>query len=543
MKSRPRWILVTALVFIFAGVFQVAGQKDKEKKKMAPKDVGRIVATGDKLLSEGKTADAGGAYLAVFQEDPANGPVALKLARVYAALEEWENAAKTFDAAAANLTGPVQGEAYAGRASADVQRSKFKEGAEAARKAIELNPAVTSAYTDLAYSLLKLGSVDEALAAARKAIEVSPQSALAQATLGHAVLSRGDVAEAEAAFKKAIELDANSADAYAGLATIQFGKKDYDGTIASATKALDLNSGLTQAYAVRGRAQNEKGNADAAYSDLAMAITVNPEDADSHLAYAQVHKRQGNRDMAINAYRKALEVNPNLKGANLELGELLVIKQDYGGALEALQKAPESAQSALWIGTAYDKQKQFDAALQAYDKAIQLDPNAAAAYHARGKVLREQKKDAAGAVAALEKATSLSPDNPDYQTDLGLALYDSKQVDRSLEVLGKAAATPNYKNAMGFAFLGVGHKDKQNFSNAAEWFEKASAASPTWGLPHWGLAWSYFGLIKKGCPCGPEDQERVAKIKEHYDKAASLGVNDPALGSRVDLLVKGEKLK
>ena len=124
-----------------------------------------------------------------------------------------------------------------------------------------------------------------------------------------------------------------------------------------------------------------------------------------------------------------------------------------------------------------------------------------------------------------------------------MALYDAKQVDRAGDVLRKAVGTPDYRNPLGFGVFGLTLKDKQNFAEAVGWFEKAAVGSPKWWLPHWGAAWSHFGLIKKGCPCGPEDEERVRKIKEHYDQMIALQGKDPALEQRVDALVKGQKVK
>jgi superkiller protein 3 len=254
--------------------------------------------------------------------------------------------------------------------------------------------------------------------------------------------------------------------------------------------------------------------------------------------------------MAAASYRKALELDANLKGAYLELGEILVAKGDHSAAVEVLQKAtekmPDSAPAFQLLGTAQEKQKQVDEALASFSKAAELDPKLAEAHYWRGKLLHEQKKDVAAALPSLEKAAELDPTDADIVTDYGVALYDGKQLDKAMTTLQKATAMPDYKNVKGMTYMGVLYREpgpNQNFPEAAKWFGKAAEALPNWGLPHWGLAWSLFGQIKKGCPCGPEDDERVTRIKEHAEKAASLGVNDPALMQRAEALAKGEKLK
>jgi hypothetical protein len=83
----------------------------------------------------------------------------------------------------------------------------------------------------------------------------------------------------------------------------------------------------------------------------------------------------------------------------------------------------------------------------------------------------------------------------------------------------------------------------QGFAEAIEPFQRAAEALPNWGQPHIGMAWATFAQIPKGCPCGPEDEERVKFTTEHYQKAVELGMADPALKERVDVLGRGEKIK
>jgi tetratricopeptide (TPR) repeat protein len=135
------------------------------------------------------------------------------------------------------------------------------------------------------------------------------------------------------------------------------------------------------------------------------------------------------------------------------------------------------------------------------------------------------------------------PENPEVLSELGVALYETKQPDRAIQALQKAVAAPGYENAMGFAVLGLALKDRQNYAEALGHFEKAAALQPKWWLPHWGAAWSHFGLIKKGCPCGEADDQRVKTMKTHYDAMTSLQGKDPALEARVDALLKGQKIK
>jgi hypothetical protein len=96
---------------------------------------------------------------------------------------------------------------------------------------------------------------------------------------------------------------------------------------------------------------------------------------------------------------------------------------------------------------------------------------------------------------------------------------------------------------MGYGVLGLAFKDKGDYTQALGYLDKAIVLEPKWWMPHWGAAWSHFALIKKGCPCGPDDDARVQKMQAHFDQVMSLGGADPALADRVKLLAAGQKVR
>jgi tetratricopeptide (TPR) repeat protein len=542
VTKHARWFAVLLLVAL-AATPAAGGQ---EKKKPSPKEIKQLTAEGDRLLAAGKRVEARAYYLKVVTDDPTNAPVALKLARLSADAGDWSSTIAAYTIVVTSGQGPEVADAHAGLAAAYVRTSKLQEAAENARKAIALNPSLGEAHVHLAYSLMRMGS-DEALAAAEKAAAASPTSALAHATLGEALLSKGDTGEAERAVRRALELDEKLGDAHAALAEVQYRKKDFAGAVASASRALELAPSLSRVYTIRGKAAYAQGRASTAQSDLTMALTVSPNDAEVHLFVARLRRRDGNDALAVEGYRRAMELDPGLGEAHLELGEMLFDKGDLTGARDLLAKGvqlrPEASRGHGLLGMIAEREKQVDAALASYARALELDGNWAEVHRLRGNLLRLEKKDIAGALASLEKAAALKPENPDYLTDLGVTLYDAKQADRAIELLQKAAGTPDYKNPMGHAVLGVALKDRTLFADALGHFEKAAALAPKWWLPHWGAAWSEFGLIKKGCPCGPEDDERVQKMKGHFDQMTGLKGEDPALAQRVEALLKGQKIK
>lgn len=539
---------VTAVIF---GVLLLAcpaqsQERKQEQKKMSAQELKRMLGEADRLLAAGNPIEARKYYLAVVEQQPGNVPAVLKLARTSEQIQDWDGAISAYKTVAAGAQGVEKAEGHAGLAAAYSRTGQFREAADQARQAIQLNPAAAPPHATLAYSLVRLGSTEDALAAAQKAIELAPTSALAHLTLGEGLLAAGKPAEAEHALGKALELDPKSADAHAALGEIQHRKGDSAGAVSSASKALEINPNLARAYLVRGKANHARGQTLLAQPDLTTGLKRDPSDAEAYVAFAQI-VRSSNPTSAADSYRKALALDPTLGIAYLELAEILVRQGDHTSARQSLEKAierlPQSAHAHYLLGVVSEKEKNLDRALQEYSRASELDPKVAESHHARGKLLRDQKKDTTGALASFEKAVELNPSNAQFLTDFGVVLYDAKQADKAGEVLRKAVAMPDYNNPIGFGVLGLVLKDKQNYAEALGWFEKAGALSAKWWLPPWGAAWSHFGVIKKGCPCGPEDDERVRKIKEYYDRMVVLGGSDAALEQRVDALAKGQKIK
>lgn len=531
-------------VLVFAGA--PADGPAQETRKLSRRDVERLIAEADKLVAARQLTDARQRLQLVIQQDPTNAPLALKLARICESLADWDCAGTSYQLAIANATGSDKADAHTGLAAVHLRRGNYRDAAENARAAIALNPSNTSAHVTLASSLVRGGATDS-LPAAQKAVEMAPANADAHMALAEAFAREGKHVEAENSLRKVLEIEPKSAAAQARMAELLFRKGDFDGAIASAGAALTLDKELRRMYSIRGRAHYEKGNEDAAISDLQHAVSLMPDEAAAHVVLGRIYQRRKNPDQAAHYYKQAAARETQAGEGLLGLADVLAAKRDFAAAREPIERVaaglPRSARAQYLLGVLREQQRQYDEALKAFEHAAALDPKLAAAHHGAGRVLREHLKDPARAVAHLEKAAALEPHAPDILSEYGVALYETKQPDRALEMLRKASAAPGYQSPMGFTVLGLVLKDRQQYGEALGYFEKAIELAPKWWLPHWGLAWSHFGLIKKGCPCGAADEERVQKLKAHFDAMTSFGGKDPALQQRVEALLNGLKIK
>lgn len=539
--ARPLALLIAALIG-----FAVPATPADQDRKLNRRDIEKLAAEADKLAAEGQFAAARERLDAIVRQDPTNALAALKLARVCESLSDWACAGGAYQIAATNAQGADRADALAGLAAAHWRAGRDSDAAQNARAAIDLNPSLAAAHVTLAASLARQGAPGAA-SAARKAVELAPSSDTAHVALGQSLASEDKYEEAEAAFARAIELQPKSVEAYSRLTDIRYRKKDFDGVIASAGAALALDKSLGHLYSIRGRAYHQIGKEDEALNDLQHAVALEPNDREAQLALGHIYRTRKNLDLAAAHYKKAASDDLQPGEPHLGLADVLVARHDFEAAREPVERVaaslPRSAQAQYLLGMLREHQQQYDEAARLFQQAAALDPGLTAAHLGLGRVLREHKKDAAAAVQALEKAIALEPDNPQVLSELGVALYETKQADRAIDLLQKAVATSGYDNAMGFAVLGLALKDRQDFAVALGHFEKAIELAPKWWLPYWGAAWSHFGLIKKGCPCDEADDERVKKMKASFDSMTNLQGKDPALETRVDALLKGQKVK
>jgi TPR repeat protein len=89
-------------------------------------------------------------------------------------------------------------------------------------------------------------------------------------------------------------------------------------------------------------------------------------------------------------------------------------KQDYDNAIIAFKKAieinPKHDEAYFNMGNAYGKKEDYDNAITAYKKAIEINPKNDKAYHNMGNAY-DKKQDYDNAITAFKKAIKINPNN------------------------------------------------------------------------------------------------------------------------------------
>jgi Flp pilus assembly protein TadD len=192
---------------------------------------------------------------------------------------------------------------------------------------------------------------------------------------------------------------------------------------------------------------------------------------------------------------------------------------------------PESAAVRLGLGRAQIARRDADAALAELQKAVEIAPENAEAQYQLGYVHHVMKRDAAAAVSPYEKAAAAEPGNALFRTSLGSALVDAGQVDRAVEELARVTSSEGYSGSQAWFLLGAAHLKASRFKEAVPALEKSLEVKPDDATAEGFLAWSYFGL---------KDADR---FKVHGAKARRLGFKDAQLFERLEKVEAGQAIR
>jgi len=163
------------------------------------------------------------------------------------------------------------------------------------------------------------------------------------------------------------------------------GKKDttqYALAIPLFQRKIALDPKSSEAYYYWGLSLREVGKFQDADQALQQAVQLDPNKADRHFWYAvNLVKLDRNPDARKEFQAAAaLDSSTSLGAiARQRLGYYLLLEKNWAGAIDQLEPSvridPKQPQSWTWLGQGYQNSGQKQKAIEAYHKALELDPN------------------------------------------------------------------------------------------------------------------------------------------------------------------------
>ena len=276
--------------------------------------------------------------------------------------------------------------------------------------------------------------------------------------LARALAERQDYAEARQRLTEIVKQRPEFLDAHILLADIAFKQRDMLETVRETDIALEADPENLRARMLRGSAMLAEGNLDQAGAVLGSLSRQVPDSVDVRLELAYISLNRRKYAEAEAAFHKILEAHPQEVRALAGLADTDLAQNRADQALErldaALTKSHGSpairhllAVTALRIG-------KYNVAIENLRQLISQAPNSIGTYLELANVF-QLKGDIHSAIATLQKAAVLAPQDPRPGTLLPFLLETENRADEAKQVARQTlAARPDDTDAMNnLAFL------------------------------------------------------------------------------------------
>jgi tetratricopeptide (TPR) repeat protein len=226
-------------------------------------------------------------------------------------------------------------------------QKRYTDAIDSLREASALDPTNDAAYWNMAIVHMEMQQYEAARDDLRRAIEINPESAGYHEKLGTVMIELEAWDDARAEFERAIELDANLFKAYFKLGQIFERLDDPQHALEQYTEAINRGPRFIEAYRALGRLYADLGYlAEAAQvlqSGLSVVIDGTSDEADLHHLLGTVYQQQQNYDAAVEEFRGALEIEPAMADALFSLGWTYGLQDNREEARRYLQRYIEVA--------------------------------------------------------------------------------------------------------------------------------------------------------------------------------------------------------
>jgi len=333
---------------------------------------------------------------------------------------------------------PKRADVYDKLAQSAFEVDRFEEAISLWRSALEAGPALPGTHDNIARALMRLGQYEKSIAEIEKDLRLHPDVPLSYFLLGRTYQQLQDYKEAEQNYEKTIQLQPNHVNAYYGLYNVCARLKETD----KAKHYLDEFKRLNTAR------QETIHRYDLTLNDLAI---FSKGLAQLCVEAHELYRTAGNGPKIEGLLRKAISLDPENTSHMEKLVAFYTAANCLPEALSLCRKiqkiAPENLACQLNMGRLSMRAGRFEEAEKAFQRAITLAPNHHCGYQELVRLYRRTKTkllqvrelaqkvvelepaaenyfvlgwacdvngDPAGALAALQRALQLDPENPKY---------------------------------------------------------------------------------------------------------------------------------
>jgi tetratricopeptide (TPR) repeat protein len=295
--------------------------------------------------------------------------------------------------------------AHLGLGTIAFQRGDHAAGITHLRQALETNPRLPAAYSQLVQALLDKGEVQEAQAVAQQFVRQFPDSAESHYWLGQVYLQSEDFENARRSHKRASELAPDLARAYYSLA-IAFARL---GQMQPASEYRKKFAELSQRDLDKDRQQVRH------HDDLAYVQEVA---ANVYRSVGEVYSNAGDIHKAEASWLRGAAIAPQELNCREALFTLYMFSYRHAEACQVAEKLtslqPERADYYAQAAMAHAKLQNWEAARRAFRQTLERDPHSSEARLGLVAIHLESGQHITDVVRLAEEAAALAPSTRAY---------------------------------------------------------------------------------------------------------------------------------
>ena len=342
--------------------------------------------------------------------------------------------------------------------NAAMQRKAYREASDAYTQALQLSPDGPNShvyYSNRAAALLSQKEFQKAIWDSERALRLKPNYAKAHARLGLAHFLLGDYKQAMEAYTVALkyEPDNKSSKSYlekAAKRLAQQQKDEHPNVVAKGTANGD-NKGPTPSQSFSVVSEWEKNKASSSARNSNNNMSSSSPNNDIAMKDAEKYKVRGNQYMANRDYESALECYTSAIDTSPEGPQSHVYYSNRAAALcylERYQDAARDSELSIQLQPTYGKAyarlglsrfflQDYEGAVQAYEQALQYDPDNAASKSYLAKAKLKVKSMKSSPVAATGQHAS----KPAHVVDQSKVDAEARRLmeDPNMQLMAKKA--------------------------------------------------------------------------------------------------------
>jgi tetratricopeptide (TPR) repeat protein len=430
-----------------------ARKLNDEVLKVTPGDDDALVYRGQIQIRQGRPGDAVQTLQTVIKNDPDSGVahyhlgVALdEMGDVAHAQSEWQAAVRVH---------PELVEAQNALATLALRSHDMNALEQAATQIIALKPGAPDGYALRSVANISRKQFARAQEDIQKAISVAPESSIGYKQMGNLWLAQQKYGEAQKSYQQALDHDPSSSDALGGLINSYLAQQQVDKAVAAAQTQIGKVPTSSQFYDLLGTVLfNSKKDFPGAEAALNKAAQLDKNNADALVKLGQVQVAAGSVDAAVTTYQNALRDNPREASFSILLGEL------------------------------YESRQNWDQAMKAYQKALEISPENPLASNNLAYVMLQNGGNIDMALSLAQTARRGMPDSPNAADTLGWVLYQKRAYKSAIDLfqeaikLSEKAKSP--ENATLHYHLGLAYQKSDQGALARQQFERVLKIDPNY---------------------------------------------------------------